>query len=386
MTWLRDRIAAVLAGSAIGDALGGPTEGFSPEQIQQRYGGRITGIVPPFYDDWETHRPFSPWHKGDGHITDDTLMTQALIEVYAKRRDHLDAFAMAADLVPLLLTDWTWIPEMGREAVRLQRIFLAEKWMVTRLQYGHVDPREAGVGNIVNCGAAMYMAPTGVVNAGNPRRAYDEAIDMAGAHQSSYGREAAGVFAAAVAASLTVGATVDDVVDVAVELAHDGTRAALEAVAKAARNVPEGASDDHIGTALRDAIRPFDTVGEQYRQPAMDARLPSRTKSIEELPVALGMLLAYRADFRATILGSINYGRDCDSIASMAGSIAGGLGGREVVATDWLDAVVTASKLDFDKWVTMLTDVTEDIRARDIDRVRAELRALEQVAQVGAAR
>ena len=30
-----------------------------------------------------------------------------------------------------------------------------------KLRYGHADPREAGVGNIVNCGAAMYIAPSG---------------------------------------------------------------------------------------------------------------------------------------------------------------------------------------------------------------------------------
>ena len=84
-------------------------------------------------------------------------------------------------------------------------MFLAEKWLVARLHYGHVDPREAGVGNIVNCGAAMYMAPVGIVNAGDPAGAYAEAIELAGAHQSSYGREAAGVFAAAVAAAMRPG-------------------------------------------------------------------------------------------------------------------------------------------------------------------------------------
>ncbi len=64
-------------------------------------------------------------------------------------------------------------------------------------------------GNIVNCGAAMYMAPVGLVNAANPAAAYAEALDVAGAHQSSYGREAAGVFAAAVAAACVPGATPD---------------------------------------------------------------------------------------------------------------------------------------------------------------------------------
>ncbi len=172
MSWIRERTAAVLAGSAIGDALGGAAEGFSPEKIKERYGGRITGIVPPYHLDWQTARPVSPYHKGDGHITDDTLMTQALIRVYAERRDHIDAFAVAESLVPLLQTELRWIPELERESILLQRIFLAEKWLVTRLQYGHVDPREAGVGNVVNCGAAMYMAPVGIVNAGNPRAAY----------------------------------------------------------------------------------------------------------------------------------------------------------------------------------------------------------------------
>lgn len=379
MNWVRERTAAVLAGSAIGDALGGAAEGFSSEQIQLRYGGRITGIVPPYHDNWKTQRPVSPYHKGDGHITDDTLMTQALIQVYARHRDHLDAFSIAEILVPMLQTDVRWVPELERESILLQRVFLAEKWLVTRLQYGHVDPREAGVGNVVNCGAAMYMAPVGIVNAGNPFRAYTEAIDMAGAHQSSYGREAAGIFAAAVAASVTPGATVESVIAASLAYAHDGSKAAIEAVVAAASALPGGASDDEIGAALRDAIRPFDTVGEKYREPNMDARLPSRTKAIEELPVALGLLVAYDGDFRATILGAVNYGRDSDSIASMVGSLAGGIGGWDVVATDWLDVIATASRVDFDKYADLLTEVAEEIFAKDLVQARQDISRIESL-------
>lgn len=374
MSWMRDRTAAVLAGSAIGDALGGAAEGFTPEKIKERYGGRITGIVPPYHLDWQTARPVSPYHKGDGHITDDTLMTQALIRVYAERRTHIDAFAIAELLVPLLQTEIRWIPELERESILLQRIFLAEKWLVARLQYGHADPREAGVGNVVNCGAAMYMAPVGIVNAGNPEAAYAEAIDVAGAHQSSYGREAAGVFAAAVAASVAVGATVDSVVDAALRVAHDGTAAAISAVVDAARSLPAEADDDAIGLALRAAIRPFDTVGEAYREPLMDARVPSRTKAIEELPVALGFLVAYDGDLMGAVLGAVNYGRDSDSIASMAGSLAAGIGGREVVPAALLDEIATASRVDFDEYATLLADVAEEIVEGDRVRAEAELR------------
>jgi ADP-ribosylglycohydrolase len=170
MDWLRDRTWATLAGAAIGDALGGATEGWNPEQIQQRHGGPVTGIVGPYYPDWRNARPIAPYHKGDGHITDDTLMTHALVQVYATRRTHLDASAMARDLVPLLIGQQVWIPAFEAQALILQRIFLAEKWLVARLHYGHVDPREAGVGNIVNCGAAMYVAPDASMRRARPPR------------------------------------------------------------------------------------------------------------------------------------------------------------------------------------------------------------------------
>ena len=78
MEQFQDRATGALAGAAVGDALGGAAEGNSPADIQARYGGYITGIVPPFNEDWRNARPIAPYHKGDGHITDDTLMTLAL--------------------------------------------------------------------------------------------------------------------------------------------------------------------------------------------------------------------------------------------------------------------------------------------------------------------
>jgi ADP-ribosylglycohydrolase len=364
---LRDKAIGTLVGSAVGDALGGATEGWTPEQIRERYDGWVTGIVPPFNADWRTARPIAPYHKGDGHITDDTLMTHALVEVYAARRDHLDAYAIADHLVPLMMGELRWVPELEDRALLLQRVFLAEKWLAARLHYGHVDPREAGVGNIVNCGAAMYMAPVGVVNAGDPAGAYAEAIDIASAHQSSYGKEAAGVYAAAVAAAFAPGATPASVVEDALALAHDGTRAAVAAVAEAAGTVADWR--DAIGV-LRRAVEPFDTVGEHYRQPAMDARRPSRTKAIEELPVALGLVLATGGDYESAVLGAVNYGRDADSIASMAGAICGALGGADAVRDDWADEVARASRVPLAPAGETMAEVAAEVFARDEARAR----------------
>ena len=377
MNDMRRRIHGVISGAAVGDALGGATEGYTPAQIQERHGGRVTGIVPPWAaDEWATARPIAPYHKGDGHITDDTLMTHALIDTYAARPRHLDAYAVAEEFVPRLIGQPTWIPELEREAILLQRIFLAEKWLVARLHYGHVDPREAGAGNIVNCGAAMYMAPVGVVNAGDPKAAYAEAIDLAAPHQSSYGREAAGVFAAAVAASLAPGGSVSSVVDACLELAHDGTRAAIDAVVKAARSASPADADD-LAAALRAAVEPYDTVGPDYRSPAADARRPSRTKSIEELPVAIGFVVAHEGDFSAAVLGAVNYGRDSDSIATMAGAVCGGLGGVECVPAEWLTTIEANSRMDVTAGADRLADVAERVLTADRERLRARLGQLD---------
>ncbi|MEJ8644745.1 ADP-ribosylglycohydrolase family protein [Streptomyces sp. MS1.HAVA.3] len=374
---LEDRATGALVGAAVGDALGGPVEGWTPDQIVERHGGRVHGIVGPWYENWRTARPIAPYHKGDGHVTDDTLMTHALVRVYEAVRDHLDAHAIADHLVPDLMSTPRWIPELEAEALPLQRVFLAEKWIVTRLHYAHVDPREAGSGNIVNCGAAMYMAPVGIANAGNPAGAYAEALDIAGAHQSSYGREAAGVFAAAVAAACVPGATAASVVDTALALAKDGTRAAIAAVCEVAAAHRDFES---ALTPLRAAVAPYDSVGPDYRNPSLDARRPSRLQAIEELPIALGMLLIADGGYEGSVLGAVNYGRDCDSIATMAGAIAGALGGEAVIPAAWAKQVAEASRLDLHAPARSLATVAREIFALDRTRRRAHESAFTTIA------
>ena len=362
MSSLQEKAIGALMGAAVGDAIGGATEGWSMEEIFERYDGYVEGVVDYFMPDWRTAKPMSPYHKGDGHFTDDTLMTNLLVAVYDKQRRHLTAYDMADDLVPLMMNHVTWIPELEKQTVPIVRVFLAEKWLVSRLHYGHIDPREAGVGNIVNCGAAMYMAPVGIANAGDALGAYQEAAEIGGAHQSSYGREAAAVFAATVAVAMAPDATVDSVLGAAVGLARDGTRSAIEAVLSAAE---PGQDWREAIPLLRAAVRPFDSVGEVYRQPAQDSRRPSRLRSIEELPVALGFLKVTGGDVRGSILGATNYGRDSDSIATMGGAIAGALGGERAVPAEWVEAVSAGSRLDLRSGGLAMAEVAQEIFAAD---------------------
>lgn len=375
---LAEKVAGCLVSAAVGDALGGATETYLPHEIRERWGGWVEGIVPPYNPDWATRKPLAPFHKGDGHVTDDTLMVRALVAVYAEKRAHLDAYDVAALLVPRLIGEKVWIPELEAETVLLQRLALAEKYLSLRLHWAHVDPREAGVGNAVNCGAAMYMAPVGCVNAGDPDAAYAEAIEITGAHQSSFGREAAGVMAAAVAAAMSPGATVDDVVGTALRLAKDGTRTAIEAVCDTAAHQSHW-TDAIASGAIRDAVRPYDLVAEGYRDRGLAAHRPSRLHSIEELPVALGFLVMADGDWHDTVFGAVNYGRDADSIATMGGALAGALGGRRAAPNDLVDAVATASRMDLEAPARALTAVAVEVRRRDAERTRTAEMAFQQL-------
>lgn len=368
MSLLRAKSVGCLAGAAVGDALGGPTEGYATDAIRKRYGGWVTGIVPPFDPNRRTNRPTAPYLKGDGRITDDTLMTHQLVAVYDEVRDHLDAYSIAEHLVPRLMDPPVWVPELDAHVPLLNRVFLAEKWLVHRLHHAHADPREAGVGNIVNCGAAMYMAPVGVVNAGNPDAAYDEAIGIAGAHQSSYGREAAGVFAAAVAAAMVAGADVGTIVDVALRLAKDATRSAIDAAVEAGSRIGHWSDGLRI---LRDAVAPYDTIGSDYQDRGLGARRPSRLHSIEELPIALGLLTAADGDYTETALGAVNYGRDADSIAGMGGALAGALGGVDSIPEEWRLRVAEASRTDLISPGEVMCDVAGTVFDKDLARRRA---------------
>jgi ADP-ribosylglycohydrolase len=369
---LTDRAAGILAGAAVGDALGGATEGWESREIHDHCGGWVEGVIQSIRHQRNMLKPFSPFWKGDGHVTDDTLMTRVVVQAYASKRDHLDAYDMERLVVPLIVDEATWIPELDREDLLYHRLFLAEKWLVLKLRYGHADPRDAGVGNIVNCGAAMYIAPVGIANAGSPDGAYAEAIDFTAAHQSSYGREAAGVLAACVAEALRPEATVDSVIAVALRLAKDATRTAIEAVADAAAGL-DGWRDGGLAT-LRAAFEPFDSVGVPYAQPGIDARIPSRTHAIEEVPIALGLLVATGGDYTETMLGGVNYGRDSDSIASMGGAVAAALGSE--VPRAWIDEVGAASKLDLEEPGARMATVAEEIFAKDRERFEARAAAI----------
>ncbi|KAA9010725.1 ADP-ribosylglycohydrolase family protein [Histidinibacterium aquaticum] len=361
-------------GVAFGDAMGAPVEKLTAAEIRERY-GRVTSLRTAWHRDGQDEDQRKGRVRGNGITTDDTAMTLSLMRIYGAERRHLDAWDMASGMVREIAWESRWVPELQRKAPLIERLFYPEKWIFQRLQLAGCDPRQGGVGNMVNCGATMYIAPVGAANACNPAAAYDEAINFASGHQQSYGLEAAGVLAAAVAQAFVPGTTLDEVVRTAHDVAHDGTRTAIaEIVAAAEELARKGADADEVTDEFHRVIAPFSPMGDDVVHgpdkagAASAAYQPSRLLSIEELPLALGFCITARGDFRQAVVDGINSGRDTDSIGVMAGAILGAMHGSSVIDAEDAALIDSANRLNLAADAGHFTEAVLDILFEDTAR------------------
>lgn len=371
---LHGRIRALVFGTAYGDALGATVEKLSAAEIREHY-GRVTSLDTDWYRSHQNVEDRKGFIRGHGIVTDDTLMTLSLMTIYGNERRHLDAWDMADGMVRQIAWTPRWVPELQLETMLVQRLFYAEKWIFHRHQLTSCDPRQGGIGNMVNCGAAMYIAPIGAVNAGDPKGAYDEAIAFASGHMESYGLEAAGTLAAAVAAAFVPDTTIATVVAEALAVAKDGTKAAISAIVNAVPGLM-GKSHEAVTDEFHRIIGQFSTMGDNLNHTAdkagkaTEAYRPSRQLSIEELPLALGFALINNGDFYKSVQDGINSGRDTDSIGVMIGAVLGALHGAAVIDSDIRQKLDKANKIDILKAADSFTAAALSIQTADSARLQ----------------
>ncbi len=370
-----ERVKGVLFGTAFGDALGAPVERLSQQQIVDLYGGPVTTVNNKWYKADAEPVARMGRTRGYGIVTDDTLMTLSLVNVYCNLGRHIDAFDMATEFIKEIAFRPRYLAELGRVANIIERLHYPERHLYNRLALANCDPREGGQGNMVNCGAAMYISPVGIINACNPKAAYDEAIDFACGHQLSYGLEAAGVFAACIAAAFQPGATESSIVETAITLAKDGTKEAIRDICKAARKL-KGKKEDKklVADAFFEIILKYSPVAghdvltiDRVGQPTQNYT-PSRTYSIEELPMALGYLILNEGDPIQAVVDGVNSGRDADSIGVMAAAICGALYGSSIFDPKEIRTIEDINRLDLEDSVSRFTKTVRAIIHSDLDK------------------
>lgn len=373
MVSFAERVKGVVFGTAFGDAMGAVVEKMRYDDIKTKYGRIETTRTKWWKADWPEDARLGRM-RGNGIVTDDTLMTLALMNVYTIVRRHLDAYDMADEFVKEIAFRPRYIPELGKEALILDRLFYPEKHIFTRHVLANCEPREGGYGNMVNCGAAMYIAPVGVVNACNPKAAYDEAILFASGHQISYGLEAAGVMACCVAKAFEPEATVEDIVATALAYAKDGTKRAIADACEAALALRSSRDDrDRVVRRLHEVMARYSPMGDDINRSIDKVGIPSnhytpsRLFSIEELPLALAYIVLHEGNFLEAVKDGVSSGRDTDSIGVMIGAILGAMHGVSAIPPEEIETIEQANRQNIADHCERFIEAALAIIRRDLE-------------------
>ena len=308
---LYDQVLGCLLGGLCGDTIGRPAENLDYQTIAARF-GRITG-------------PLAEPGKAAGVGTDDSALKHMLCAAI---------LAAPGEVTP---ADWAAV---WRARMEPSRFWIPVQNAFYRLMVQNIPPEEIGVGNMVSNSSAMCISPIGIVNAGNPAAACREALSAARIIHRGFPLEGAAAMAAATAAAFSPDATPVRIVEAA--YAHLPAESEMIAAIRAAFDlaVASGSYAEFRAAYYADRLRPW-----PHRREGTSIAVDPR----ESVAVSLAILYLADGDPVAPILDCANFGRDADTIATMAGAVAGALAGAAALPAEWVAAVRAANPVDQDE-------------------------------------
>jgi ADP-ribosylglycohydrolase len=318
MNAVTERAAGCLAGLALGDAMGMPSELWVPERVKKTFGW-LSGF-----------HPAPPGHEivdgfAAGQVTDDTQQAYMLAATVRDAGGEVRAEDVARELV-------AWADRVG--ASNGNFLGPSSARAIDLLRSG-ADPRTTGAGGDTN-GAAMRIAPIGIVRRPDDLEALVDAVVEATvmSHNTGVAVSGASMVAGVVSAGIE-GAELNEAIEVGLRAAdlgrHRGQQTVAAAVSARARLAIELA-----GRATSDEqflVELYDLVG-------------AWVTTTESVPAALGLVVRTAADpQRATELAA-NLGGDTDTIGAMAGAMCGALSGIEAVPAALLSTLREVNGID----------------------------------------
>jgi ADP-ribosylglycohydrolase len=306
----RSRARGALYGLAIGDALGMPTQMLSRDEIRERWGGRLRGFEPA--------PPGHPIAAGlpAGAITDDTEQAVLLGRLLVRGRGTVNPRELAEALV-------SWERDMAARGSG-DLLGPSTKRAVAAVLAG-TPPEEAGACGATN-GAAMRIPPLGIevpLNLPDPRASSGLATSsslsvlvdhVVAASMVTHNTGLALAGAAAVAAAVSAGVSGAPI-------------AAATRIAAAAARVAAGRGHWVAGADVAARIQwATGLVAGRDQAEAADliyTLVGTSLATQESVPAAFAVLAAVPDDPWQACLLAASLGGDCDTIAAIAGAVAG---------------------------------------------------------------
>jgi ADP-ribosylglycohydrolase len=361
-TRLLEKVSGWLFGAAIGDAMGAPTENFHYRDIPEVF-GRVKGFVDyrggsvggrsPYEEyafqwggrkRWERDEPhpWGAWRLTAGTYTDDMRVRLLPLQSFLKRRRRFSGWEFAKDII-----------EFRIESQKYPAGDLRHEWAKGMWNLDEIVTicLKGPLGHTVVVGG-IWGSPMGIVNACDPQAAVEDG----------------GLVGGIVSEAMQPEATVDKVIAAALRHSRCFPNTDWEPLPTMGE-----AFNQRLERALKDADRSADVyelIARLYEWICVATPPFSAMNQLEAVPAALAMIYKAKGDFRQAVLGSANFGRDCDTIACVAGEICGALHGIGSIPSEW---VATINRENPDPNL-------DDIATKVTEIIMAEARRKRQIA------
>lgn len=321
------RAYGALAGLALGDALGMPTQAMSPQQIQTVY-GHVAGLV-----DGDKSQPYAPGMAA-GSVTDDT--EQALLIASLLLKGHGSGLSLDASEFSHALLAWE---DSMIERGSLDLLGPSTKAALERVRAGENPLRVGGEGT--TNGAAMRVTPIGIAASTSDRQLFADAVwsSCQVTHATRQGFQSAALVAAAVSLGIDAGAA--DVTDLLRKAV-----AFVRSLPERGAWSPEPDVVEATHRALKLAAQPSSSLE------WLAGQIGTSVASAQAIPMAFALLV--RDPSPRALLQAANLGGDTDTIGAIAGAILGASLGVEVFDAYGLAQVEQVSQLDLPSVATDL--------------------------------
>jgi ADP-ribosylglycohydrolase len=320
-----DSALGALAGLAVGDALGMPTQAMRRADILADY-GPITGLTAA------GPRQVIAAGRPAGAVTDDTEQALLLARLLIAGEGRIDPLGFAGALVD-------WEQAMAAKG-SLDLLGPSTRAALGALAAG-TPPAEAGRSGATN-GAAMRIAPVGVATPPEPLAALVDAVVAASmvTHNTSIGLAAAAAVGAAVSAGIA-GASRADCIEIAI------------AAAGLAAGRGHWVAGGQVGPRIAWVTSYLARVPPEAWADELDTVVGTSVAAQESVVAAFGILAVARSAWDGVCLAA-SAGGDTDTMGAIVGSMAGAIDGvsawppdtvRRVEAVNDLDLAPTAAAL-----------------------------------------
>jgi ADP-ribosylglycohydrolase len=311
---LLDRATGMLAGVAIGDALGMPVELLTPEYIKKWY-GEVKGLIAP-HSKHPHHRLLA------GSVTDDTdhtlLLAQLLID-----KGKIQPTELARRLLAWSLTS----------RVQANR-FVGPSTLKTlaALQAGDALDKVPRAGTSV--GAAMRVAPLAIAFPNRDMLIEQVVASCAVSHYTTNAISGAMAMAFALSAVLDPSADFESISNAAKEGAITG------------RNHGDWSWSPPIERRIDHVLGWAKTLPENETLTLLYELIGVDMYPEQLVPCTIGLAYLADGDPQRAMLLATNLGGDTDTLASMTGSLCAGWRGLQKIDQSWLKLVETTNQID----------------------------------------